>query len=159
LTVVIGGCATVTRTPTLETDAARAWLGEAGDKRIEVAAPGDVPVTGRIAAITARTVQLRGDDGGAIAIPVKAGTTLQRRQRGQGALLGVLAGAAIGLVTGAVLDETLATPNPDSAGGREHPPLIIPLGALAGAVVGAIIGAAVGTENRLEVDPNSGAGR
>ena len=159
LTLMIGGCVTVTRTPTLESDAARAWLREAADQRIEIDAPrGGVPVTGRIAGITARAVELRGDDGGAIAIPVEVGTTLQRRKRGEGALLGALAGTGIGLVTGALLYQSLSTPNPDSAGGREHPPFMIPLGLLAGAVVGAIIGAAVGTESRLEVGPNSGPG-
>jgi hypothetical protein len=152
LALVIGGCVTVTRTQNLETEAARAWVSEAGDQRIQVDAPGDVPVTGRIAAITAQTVTLRGADGGAIAIPVKAGTTLRERKRVRGGLLGSLAGTAIGLVTGALVYETLSSPNPDSAGGREHPPaVVIPLGLLAGAAIGMIIGVAVGTERSLEV--------
>ena len=152
LAFVTGGCVTVTRAQNLETDAARAWVSEAADQRITVDAPGDVPMTGRIAAISGQTVTLRGDDGGAFAIPVKAGTTLRERNRVRGALLGGIVGTAIGLVIGALVYETLSSPNPDSAGGREHPPaVVIPLGLLAGAAIGMIIGVAVGTERSLEV--------
>jgi len=157
LTLVVGGCATVTHTQTLDTEAGRAWLNEAADHRITVDSPGDVTVTGRIAAATAGTVHLRGEDGGTIQISVRNGATLRERKRGTGAILGALAGIGCGVVTGALLTEALSTPNPDSAGGREHPPLLIPLGALAGALVGAIIGAVVGSERRLEVHANTGS--
>lgn len=153
LALMLGGCVTVTRTPNLETEAARAWVNEAAEQRIQIDAPGDVPMTGKLGAITAQTVQLWGDDGGAIAIPVKTGTTLRERRRGRGALLGGLAGTGIGLVIGALVYQS-SSPNPDSAGGQEHPPpVVIPLGVLAGAVIGAILGFVVGAENSLEVRP------
>jgi hypothetical protein len=155
LILLVGGCATVTRTKTLETDAARGWLRETGDQRIRVDAPSDVTATGHVVAATTQSLNLQVADGRTIEIPLRDGATLRERRRGIGATVGAFAGIGIGLVTGLVLDSALATRNPDSAGGKEHPPLVIPLGVLAGALVGATVGAIIGTERRLEVDPNS----
>ncbi len=157
LAFVVGACATVTRTQTLETEAARTWLRETADQRVSIDAPGDVAATGHIVAATARAVHLQGADGSTIEIPVRDGTTLHEQKRGRAVVLGTLAGICIGLTTGLILYDRLGSPNPDSAGGVEHPPLVVPLGLLAGALVGAVVGAVVGSENRLLVDSKPGA--
>jgi hypothetical protein len=153
LVLLLGGCATVTRTQTLETEAARAWISETADHRISVDSPGEVPATGRIVAGTPDALHLQMADGRTIEIPVRDGTRLREPRRGVAAVLGAFAGIGVGLVTGLVLNDVLAKSNPDSAGGKEHPPWAIPLGLLAGTLVGSIVGAVVGSERRLEVQP------
>ena len=92
LSLVVGACATVTRTQTLETEAARAWLRETADQRVSIDSPGDAAATGRIVEASARTVHLQGADLRTIEIPVRDGTTLREPKRGQAALLGASRG-------------------------------------------------------------------
>lgn len=155
LSLFLGACASVTQTPNLDTDAARRWLYEAGDARLRVDGRGDVTATGHIATTTADVLRLRLADGRTIEIPIRDGVILRERRRWPGAVMGAFAGIGVGLVTGLILNSALAVSNPDSAGGKEHPPLAVPLGVLGGVLIGTTIGAVIGTERRLEVGANT----
>jgi hypothetical protein len=150
-TLPLVACVTTTGAPTLETDAARAWLRETGQARVRVDSPGDVTRTGRILATSATAMRLQGADGGDIDVPVRAGTTISERRRGSATLVGAVAGLCFGIGAGAIVSEAVSSPNPDSAGGREHFVAAIPIGAIAGVIVGAIAGGVVGSERRLEI--------
>ena len=151
LALMLGSCATVTRTETLESAAARDWLSETANQTVDVGAPGDMAARGRVIAATAGAVHLQDADGRTLTIPVRDGTTLRQQKRVAATLLGAAAGIVVGLGTGSVLSDALGSPNPDSAGGKEHPVFLVPVGILAGALVGAITGAVVGFERRLEI--------
>ena len=158
LALMLGSCATVTRTETLESAAARDWLSETANQTVDVGAPGDIAARGHVVAAAAGAVHLRDADGRMLTIPVRDGTTLREQKRVAATLLGAAAGIVVGLGTGFVLSDALGSPNPDSAGGKEHPVFLVPVGILAGALVGAITGAVVGFERRLEIS-GSGAPR
>jgi hypothetical protein len=158
LALVLGSCATVTRTETLESAAARDWLSETANQTVDVGAPGDVAARGRVIAATAGAVHLEGGDGRTLTIPVRDGTTLRQQKRVAATLLGAATGIIVGLGTGFALSDALGSPNPDSAGGKEHPVFLVPVGMLAGIVVGAITGAVVGMERRLEISRSGPAG-
>jgi hypothetical protein len=133
----------------LQTEAARTWLSQTGDSRIRVDSADGGEASGRIVGTNAQTVRLQGADGRMIDVPVRDGTRLRDKNSVSGGMLGALGGGGLGLVAGLVLNNNLGTPNPDSAGGIERPPLVIPISFIAGLLVGAI----VGTERRLEVHP------
>ena len=158
LALMLGSCATVTRTETLESAASRNWLSETANQTVDVSSPGEMAARGRIVAATAGAVHLQGVDGRTLTIPVRDGTTLREQKRVGATLLGAAAGIIVGLGTGFVLSDSLGNPNPDSAGGKEHPVFLVPLGILAGALVGAITGAVVGMERRLEISRSAAPG-
>jgi hypothetical protein len=151
LSVAVASCVSVTRTSGLDTEPGRAWSRQSAGTKIVVESADGAETSGRLVDTRANVVRLQGSDLAPVAIPLDAGANLRERRRGTGALLGALAGTAVGVVLGVVLTDNLGTPNPDSAGGVEHPPLLLPLGALAGIVVGAVVGFAVGAERRLEL--------
>lgn len=154
IVLVAASCASVTPATSLQSEPGRSWIDETTGKPIVVASTGGVATSGRLLGSDGEVVQLQGTDGTRIAIPVAPGTNLREVQRGQGALVGGLAGAGIGSLVGAILAASLGSPNPDSAGGVEHPPaiVVIPLSALVGGVVGALLGLAAGAERRLVID-------
>jgi hypothetical protein len=151
ISVATASCVSVTRTSGLDTEPGRAWIKQSAGTKIVVESAGGAETSGRLVDTTANVVRLQGTDLAPVAIPLAPGANLRERRRGTGALLGALAGTGVGLVLGVVLTDNLGTPNPDSAGGVEHPPLLLPLGALAGIVVGAVVGFAVGADRRLEL--------
>jgi hypothetical protein len=151
ISVAAASCVSVTRTSGLDAEPGRAWIKQSAGTKIVVESAGGAETSGRLVDTTANVVRLQGTDLAPVAIPLAPGANLRERRRGTGALLGALAGTAVGVVLGVVLTDNLGTPNPDSAGGVEHPPLLVPLGALAGIVVGAVVGFAVGAERRLEL--------
>jgi len=125
-----------------------------GTKIVVESAPG-VTTSGRLVDAAAGVVRFQGDDPNPIAIPVRPGARLREPRRGWGALLGTLAGMVTGGVLGIILTEQLGTPNPDSAGGVEHPPVVLPVSLLAGIVLGSVTGYFLGLERRLEFDATS----
>ena len=153
MAIVVGGCATVTRASSLETEPARAWLAETGEQRVSVDSPGDARATGRIVEATPRGVLLQDEDGRPIQLAVRNGTTLREPKRGRGAALGAFAGLALGVIAGLILDKATVAANPD---GDEHLPMAVPIGMLGGALIGAVVGAIVGSERRLEVNQSPG---
>ena len=145
----------MTRTNSLQSGPGRDWIKQSAGAKIVVESTGGMETSGLLVDATADAVHLQGTDLAPIAIPIAPGANLRDRRRGTGALLGALAGLGIGVVLGAVLTDTLGTPNPDSAGGVEHPPLVLPLSALAGVVIGTVAGYAAGAERRLELRSES----
>jgi hypothetical protein len=154
LALVLSGCVTVTRTRTLQSEAARAWMSQTADHRVRVDSPGDAAAYGRIVGTTPQSLQLQGKDGRTIELPVRDGTKLRESKRGLAGVLGAFAGLGVGVAAGLVMNDGLATSNPDSAGGKEHPPWALPLGILAGSLLGSMVGAFIGNERRLEVQPH-----
>jgi hypothetical protein len=143
----------VTRTSRLESEAGGNWITESMGAEIVVESTGGVKASGRLLGAKAEVVHLQQADLSPITIPVAPGANLRETRRGKGSGQGALAGAGLGLVVGAILTASLGSPNPDSAGGVEHPPgaVVIPVSMLACSAIGALLGLAVGAERRLEL--------
>jgi hypothetical protein len=152
LALVLASCASVTRTSRLESEAGGSWINDSTGAEIVVESTGGVK-TGRLLGAKAEVVHLQERNLAPIAIPVAPGANLHETRRGRGAGQGALIGAGLGVVAGLVLTESLGRPNPDSAGGVEHPPgvVVIPLSMLACAALGALFGFAKGAERKLEL--------
>jgi hypothetical protein len=152
----LGSCA-VTRTNSLQSQPGQDWIRQNAGSIVVVESPGGAKISGRLVGATAEVVHLQGADLTPVAIAAATGANLSHQRRGAGAVTGAFVGAGVGVVLGAVLTASLGSPNPDSAGGVEHPPaaVMIPLGALVGSVVGVITGFAVGAERRLELRADS----
>jgi len=146
----------VTRTSRLESEAGGDWIRESMGAEIVVESTAGVKTTGTLVGAKAEVVYLQATGLDPVAIPVAPGANLRERRRGSGAWQGALVGAGLGVAIGLLLSQS-GSPNPDSAGGVEHPPaaVVIPLSTLAGAVLGALLGFAVGAERRLELSAAS----
>jgi hypothetical protein len=150
----------VTRTSKLESEAGGNWITESMGAEIAVESTGGVKTTGRLLGADAEVVHLQETGLAPVAIPVAPGANLRETRRGTGAWQGALVGAALGVAMGLLLTQSLGSPNPDSAGGVEHPPavVVIPLSTLAGTGLGALLGFAAGAERRLELRAASDQG-
>lgn len=153
IVLVLASCASVTRTSRLESEAGGNWITESMGTEVVVESTGGVKTTGRLLGAKAEVVHLQETGLAPVGIPVAPGANLRETRRGRGAGQGALIGAGLGVALGLVLTESLGSPNPDSAGGVEHPPgvVVIPLSMLAGAALGALFGLAAGAERRLEL--------
>ena len=151
--LTLASCASVTRTSRLESEAGGNWITESMGAEIVVESTGGVKTTGRLLGAKADVVHLQETGLAPVAIPVAPGANLRETRRGTGAWQGALIGAGLGVAVGLILTQSLGSPNPDSAGGVEHPPVVvvIPLSTLAGTVLGALVGFAAGAERRLEL--------
>jgi len=151
--LVLASCASVTRASRLESEAGGNWITESMGAEIVVESTGGVKTTGHLVGADAEVVHLQEKSLAPVAIPVAPGANLRETRRGRGAAQGALIGAGLGIVVGVLLTEALGSPNPDSAGGVEHPPglVVIPLSMLACTALGALLGVAVGAERRLEL--------
>jgi hypothetical protein len=143
----------VTRASRLESEAGGNWITEGMGAEIVVESTGGAKTTGRLLGAKEEVVHLQETGQAPVAIPVAPGANLRETRRGTGAWQGALIGAGLGIALGLVLTESLGSPNPDSAGGVEHPPgaVVIPLSMLAGTALGALLGVAAGAERRLEL--------
>jgi hypothetical protein len=141
----------------LESEAGGDWITESMGAEIVVESTGGVRTTGRLVGAKAEVVHLQGTGLAPVALPVAPGANLRETRRGTGAWQGALVGAGIGVAMGLLLTQSLGSPNPDSAGGVEHPPgaVVTPLSTLAGTVLGALFGFAAGAERRLELRAES----
>lgn len=155
--LALASCASVTRTSRLESEAGGNWITESIGAEIVVESTGGVKTTGRLLGAKAEVVHLQVTGLAPVAIPVAPGANLRETRRGTGAWHGALIGAGLGVAMGVLLTQSLGSPNPDSAGGVEHPPgaVVIPVSTLAAAALGALLGFAAGAERRLELRATS----
>ena len=154
--LALASCASVTRTSKLESEAGGNWIIESMGEEIVVESTSGVKTTGRLIGAKAEVVHLQETGLAPVAIPVAPGANLRERRRGTGAWQGALVGAGVGVVMGLLFTQS-GSPNPDSAGGVEHPPvlLVVPVSMLAGAALGALLGFAAGAERKLELRAES----
>src|SRR6266480_3844832 len=129
--LLLASCASVTRTSKLESESGGNWITESIGADIVVESTGGAKTSGRLLGAKAEVVHLQGMDPDPVAISVAPGANLRETRRGTGAWQGALVGAGVGVLPGLVLT-TSGSPNPDSAGGVEHPPgvVVIPLSTL-----------------------------
>jgi hypothetical protein len=151
--LVLASCASVTRTSSLDSESAGNWITQSMGAEIVVESTAGVKTPGRLLRAMDGVVHLQGTDQAPVAIPVAPGSNLRETRRGTGAWQGALIGAGVGVLLGLVLTTSLGSPNPDSAGGVEHPPgvVVIPVSMLASSALGALLGFAAGAERRLEL--------
>jgi len=132
----------------------------AAGTRVRVTAPGRRGVVGSLEAIDSATIVVRRANGTTAAFPRERGTQLDvsggpgscSTDRGRCVILGLVGGAAVGVLAGFVSVQSQGGANSPSCSGDIPCTLVYVVTVPVGALVGAIVGAGVGGERWKRAD-------